>query len=95
MDKTIFRKYPDGEIIALFPQISANISGWHCASYMHVGQYGGATPFFVVSQTRLATPEEYRELYLELERIGYNPSPATRFGPKDFKMGLNKNVNLN
>ena len=86
MDKTIFRVYPDGEVIALFPQISVNIGGRHCQSYLHVGQHGGADPFIVVSQTRLATPDEYKELFLELEKIGYNPIPATRFSPKDFEI---------
>ena len=85
MDKTIFRAFPDGEIIALFPQISANVGGWHCASYMHTGQHGAASPD-IVSRTRLARPSEYRELYLELEQIGYNPAPATRFSPKDFEI---------
>ena len=86
MDKTIYRKYPDGEIIALFPQITANIGGCNCCSYMHIGQHGAATPDIVVSRTKLATPDEYAELHVELEQIGYNPEPAKRFTPKDFEI---------
>ncbi len=86
MDKTIFRIYPDGEVIALFPQITATANGYLCESYMHIGQHSGATPQLVINQTRLAIPNEYKELKDELERIGYNPQPAKRFTQKDFEM---------
>ena len=84
MDKTIFRVYPGGEVIALFPQISASLNGGLCASYMHIGQHDGANPEFVISRTRLATPEEYESLLRELEQIGYNPKPAKRCTYQDF-----------
>lgn len=83
MNKIIFRVYPDGEIIALFPQIAAGITGYLCQSYMHVGQHGAANPAAVVQQTRLATVEEYRELLKELEEIGYNPVVAKKCLYKD------------
>ena len=37
----IFRKYPNirgGEVIALFPEIPGDYSGYTCSSYVHVGQ---------------------------------------------------------
>lgn len=86
MDKTIFRVYPDGEVIALFPQIAESIGGYCCQSYMHVGQHGGANPDVVVSQTRLATKQEYTPLLKELEQIGYNPVVAKKFTRKDYRI---------
>lgn len=77
--KTVFRFYRDsGEVIALFPQIAADNHGWHCSSYMHVGQHGGADVECVVRQTRLATPKEYRPLLRKLKQCGYSPKIAKR-----------------
>ena len=66
---TIFRKYKDGEIIALFPEIDNGYG--QCMSYLHVGQHGGAYYDLVVYSTTPATPEEYTDLKTELESIGY------------------------
>ena len=82
-DKTIFRIYRDGDVIALFPQISASVSGELCGSYMHIGQHGGATPQLVINRTRLAKPKEYAPLLKELRKIGYHPVIAKRFTYKD------------
>lgn len=71
-DKTvvIFRKFPDGEIVALFPYI---IDAPHrVMTYMHVGQHSNMDYHRVVSLTRPAKPEEYASLARELTRIGYN-----------------------
>jgi len=86
MDRTIFRIYPDGEVIALFPRIAGSVDGGLCESYMHTGQHSPATPQLVVNRTKLATPKEYKELFTELEQIGYNPQPAKRFTVKDFEI---------
>lgn len=86
MDKTIYRIYPDGEVIALFPQMAVDLGGGLCQSYMHIGQHSGATPQLVINRTKLATPVEYAELQKELEQIGYNPKPAKRFTRKDFEI---------
>jgi hypothetical protein len=67
---TIFRRYRDGDIIALFPTIPADLQG-NCLSYQHVGQHGAASPAHVIARTRPATPEEYAALRVELESIGY------------------------
>ena len=71
MTKVIFRKFRNGEVIALFPQKPATASGWECLSYMHVGQHGNADPF-IVNNTKPAMPYEYADLYNELNSIGYN-----------------------
>lgn len=86
MDKTVFRVYPDGETIALFPQIAASVGGYLCQSYMHIGQHGAADPSIVVRQTKLANQEQYLPLLKELERIGYNPIVAKRCTYKDLQI---------
>lgn len=82
-EKTIFRIYPDGEVIALFPQIPADNRGNYCQSYMHVGQHGAADTYVVVQQTRLAKPKEYKALAKELREIGYKIEVAKKCAPKD------------
>ena len=76
--KVVFRKWRkrEGEgIIALFPEIPADLSGYLCQSYQHVGQHGAASYDKLVSvqnaPTVPATPEEYADLKEELESIGY------------------------
>ena len=73
MDKTVFRVYSNGEVIALFPQITAQIGGYLCQSYMHIGQHGAADTHIVIRQTQLASRKEYLPLLKELKQIGYNP----------------------
>lgn len=60
-----------GETIALFPGIASTPDRPDlCMSYMHVGQHSAASAD-LSSTARLATPEEYGPLMLELQRIGY------------------------
>jgi hypothetical protein len=78
--KVIFRKFSDGDIIALFPEIVANARG-DCESYMHIGQHSGADYFHIISTTELATPEEYEGLRAELtDYVGYNLEVVKRRG---------------
>lgn len=65
--KVIFRKFNNGEIIAIFPETLQN---GECDSYMHIGQHGACTSG-IPSFTKLAKPSEYRDLKKELESIGY------------------------
>jgi len=67
----IFRKYPEGSIIAVFPTIPADISGITITSYMHIGQHCQACPQGVIRTTKPTTPREYKELITELHKIGY------------------------
>jgi hypothetical protein len=69
--EVIFRKFKNGEIIALFPH-EVWVTNGNVTSYMHVGQHGGADYTHVLSKTKLATPTEALPLYTELESIGYN-----------------------
>ena len=68
----IFRKWSNGNIIALFPEIPADIDKKFCQSYEHVGQHGGADYQHVIRSTKAATVDEYSELLQELEQIGYD-----------------------
>ena len=52
MTKVVFRKFKDGEVIAVFPEVSWNYV--HLMSYQHVGQHGDCVPW-IASFTKPAT----------------------------------------
>jgi len=66
----VFRKWPDGDILALFPNLDGGTG--NCDSYMHVGQHGGAHYASCISATKPANPAEYADLLAELTSIGYD-----------------------
>lgn len=68
--EVVFRKYNDGQILALFPYEQAYDN--FCESYLHIGQHGGANYAHCINSTKPATKEEYSELQKELEGMGYN-----------------------
>lgn len=84
--KVVFRVWPDGDVIALFPQIPADLHGYMCQSYMHVGQHGAADTDISAGQTRLATPKEFIKLKRELRQRGYNLQVGKRCTRKDFEI---------
>ena len=63
--KVIFRKYKEGDIIALFPYEPE--FNYKIGCYQHIGQHGIADYDHVLEQTKLATFEEYKDLKKELE----------------------------
>ena len=66
----VFRKFKEGDIIALFPyEID---SGTCIMSYQHMGQHSGADYDSVIKCTKQAKQKEYRDLYTELVGIGYD-----------------------
>lgn len=65
-----FRKFKDGQIIALMPHEVCDLKG-NVTSYMHVGQHSGADYKGMLAITKRATPTEYEPLLNELESIGY------------------------
>lgn len=78
-DVVVFRKWLDcGDIIALFPEQPADINGWFCDAYEHVGQHGGAEYHGVIRRTRPAHADEYANLADELRHIGYALRPIRR-----------------
>ena len=70
----VFRKFPDGEVIALFCDSAKDCNAGNVMSYMHVGQHGEASRN-LGQNLRLATPEEYAPLLRELRAI-YHPEPV-------------------
>ena len=79
-----FRKFKDGQIIALMPHQVDDRKG-DITSYMHVGQHSGADYNHVVSITKLAKPIEYADLLNELEKsFGYNVKVVTKRNYKKY-----------
>jgi len=74
--KVIFRVFKgkyEGEVVAIFPEHVATINAAYCESYMNIGQHGSCDPIGLISVTKLAKPEEYKNLKAELENhYGYN-----------------------
>ena len=70
MTKVIFRKFSDGSIIALFPELTDN-KKYTVLSYMQIGQHSDVDYQNVISQTKMATENEYQVLKDELESLGY------------------------
>jgi hypothetical protein len=75
--KTLFRKFHEGDIIALFPEIPGNSNAQTCMSYQTIGQHGSAS-VDLSHCTQPAKPEEYAELLAELVKIGYDVEICTR-----------------
>lgn len=66
--KVIFRKFSDGQVIALFPELPGTNKPQTMTNYMHIGQHGSGE---YLADLKLATPEEYQPLFKELTAIGY------------------------
>lgn len=83
--KVIFRKFPDDEVIALFPELPGDNSVLNCLNYMHNGQHGSGKA--TLDGTKRAFPmfyndkeeKEFIPLYKELTAIGYNLTVVSRF----------------
>ena len=73
--EVMFRKYTDksAEILAVFPYEAHDRAGRFVSCYAHIGQHGGAQMAHVLSATRPAKPDEYAELYQELQYIYERP----------------------
>jgi hypothetical protein len=76
----VFRRWddPTGDVIALFPEIPADINGQYCLSYEHFGQHGGADYRSVIANTVPAPAKEAARLAWELEMVGYRLQPVRR-----------------
>jgi hypothetical protein len=79
IDLVVFRRWKDcGTIIALFPEIPADLAGRYCEAYEHVGQHGGADYYGVIQATTPVELHEAEDLAEELTRIGYNLRPILK-----------------
>lgn len=65
----VFKKWEDGQIIALFPHDSFDLDG-NITSYMHIGQHSGASRDLLYELDD-ASIEEYKNLKEGLLSIGY------------------------
>jgi hypothetical protein len=76
----VFRQWPNGDVIALFPELPADISGIYCTSYERIGQHGAADYTGVISRTTKPTnADALTALMRELTQIGYRLSPRARY----------------
>lgn len=80
IDLVVFRRWRDrsGDIIALFPELPADIHGRYCQSYMQVGQHGAAEYPSVIRHTIPVGPKQYAALTHELRLVGYDLRPIRR-----------------
>ena len=74
----IFRKFDDGDIIAMFPEDPGTLDPCTCSSYQQTGQHGAAS-ITLAQCTKPASPAEYADLKQELESLGYNLEIKLRF----------------
>jgi hypothetical protein len=78
-DTVVFRRWrATGDVIALFPELPADLGGDHCDSYEHVGQHGGADYHSVVQHTTPCSPDDAADLAAELRTVGYVLRPIKR-----------------
>jgi hypothetical protein len=77
-DTVVFRRWKNGSLIALFPELPADIHGRYCDAYEHVGQHGGADYFGVIRATRPCSLNEAADLITELRTIGHELKPVKR-----------------
>lgn len=68
----IFRVCREGIVFALFPELPADNHGIYCTAYQHLGQHCAADYDLCIENSRPAKPDEYRDLFEELERRGYH-----------------------
>jgi len=74
--KVIFRKFPNGEVIALFPELPGTNDITTCLNYMHNGQHGSGKA--TLDGTIKVQLLECVNLFKELTAIGYNLTVVTR-----------------
>lgn len=74
----VFRRYADGEIIALFPE-DEDASG-RCGAYLSDEFYTGMIYQDVIEMTEPATPRQYRPMRAQLEGAwGYRLDVRERY----------------
>ena len=69
--EVIFRQFPEGDIIALFPFEFCDLEKKYISSYMHIGQHSAASPDLIWELSRVQE-DQYKPLEDELRAIGYN-----------------------
>ncbi len=77
----VFRTDREGVVFALFPELPGDKYGYFCTAYEHFGQHCAADYDLCVSRSDPAVPAEYKDLYEELERRGYDLTVRCRATP--------------
>lgn len=90
--KVIFRKWKDGEVIALFPELLGTSSAYVCCSYERIGLHGSANPDLVILNTMPAKLADFKELKKELENRGYKLQVVKKHTQKHLAARINKEM---
>ena len=79
----MFRKDRTGrkDCFALFPELPADVAGSFCTAYQTIGQHCSADFEGCIANSDPATPDEYADLFEELERRGYRLEVRRRATP--------------
>jgi len=85
--ETVFRKFPEGDILALFPYMIETLN-YDVGCYQHIGQHGTADYNHCIEMTKPAKPKEYSDLLKELESMGYNIKPIQRINGREFSKAI-------
>jgi hypothetical protein len=87
-DKVIYRKYKNGDIVAVFPYMI-----WH-GSFVTCFDgcgHGGCDYWHIIKQTKPANPEEYKyRNRLLFNYYGYDTQPIKKYNHKKFLEAYNK-----
>lgn len=73
----IFRKFNDGEIIALFPSLPCDLRESGCRSFTSKGR-DSYIDTSIVRVTKEATADEFIPLLVDLVKAGYDPEVKQR-----------------
>jgi len=82
--KVLFRKTPQGEILAVFPEIPADGTPDKCLAFRRTKKSAGdhiAIPVALVHIARPASFREYDNTRRELQGLGYTLEIKSRFHP--------------
>jgi hypothetical protein len=77
----IFRRDRTGGCFALFPELPSDDQGFFCTAYQRVGEHCAADYHGCIANSDPAAPAEYRDLFEELERRGYDLTVRRRATP--------------
>lgn len=78
----IFRKFPDGDVVAMFPTEPGSAQNpFTCSSYMHARQHS-AIDIGLGKRIPLASRAEFAPLKKELEGLGYKLKVITKVAAK-------------
>ena len=81
-DIVVFRRWREnGDMIALFPELPADLYGDYCDAYEHVGQHGGADYHGVVQHTKPCSLEDAADLATELTKNRLHPETDSASKP--------------